>query len=30
VGMEMQLRDGLKELAFGEWEGKTQEEDVNF
>jgi broad specificity phosphatase PhoE len=25
VGMEMQLRDGLKEIAFGEWEGKTQE-----
>lgn len=23
VGMEMQLRDGLKEIAFGEWEGKT-------
>ncbi|MEO1341052.1 MAG: histidine phosphatase family protein, partial [Cyanobacteria bacterium J06635_13] len=23
VGMEMQLRDGLKEIDFGEWEGKT-------
>lgn len=26
VGLEMQLRDGLKELQFGEWEGKTQDE----
>ncbi|CAN1210133.1 histidine phosphatase family protein [Tumidithrix helvetica PCC 7403] len=25
VGMEMQLRDGLKELHYGEWEGKTPE-----
>lgn len=24
-GMEMQLRDGLKEIRYGEWEGKTQE-----
>ena len=23
VGMEMQLRSGLKEINFGEWEGKT-------
>ena len=23
VGMEMQLRNGLKEINFGEWEGKT-------
>ena len=23
IGMEMQLRDGLKEIDFGEWEGKT-------
>lgn len=26
VGMEMQLRDGLKEINFGEWEGKTPTE----
>lgn len=26
VGMEMQLRDGLKEIDFGEWEGKTPAE----
>jgi broad specificity phosphatase PhoE len=26
VGIEMQLRDGLKEIRYGEWEGKTQEE----
>jgi broad specificity phosphatase PhoE len=26
VGMEMQLRDGLKEINFGEWEGKTLSE----
>lgn len=26
VGLEMQLRDGLKELQFGEWEGKTQDD----
>ncbi|MBF2000490.1 MAG: histidine phosphatase family protein [Synechococcales cyanobacterium M58_A2018_015] len=26
VGLEMQLRDGLKEIHYGEWEGKTQEE----
>jgi broad specificity phosphatase PhoE len=26
VGLEMQLRDGLKEIAYGDWEGKTPEE----
>lgn len=26
TGMEMQLRDGLREMNFGEWEGKSQEE----
>ncbi len=26
IGMEMQLRDGLKEINFGEWEGKTPTE----
>jgi broad specificity phosphatase PhoE len=26
VGIEMQLRDGLKEIAYGQWEGKAQEE----
>ena len=26
VGMKMQLRDGLKEIDFGEWEGKTPAE----
>ncbi len=26
VGMEMQLRNGLKEINFGEWEGKTLSE----
>ena len=26
VGMEMQLRSGLKEINFGEWEGKTPAE----
>lgn len=26
LGIEMQLRDGLKEIAYGEWEGKTNEE----
>lgn len=26
VGLEMQLRDGLKEIRYGEWEGKTQED----
>ena len=26
MGMEMQLRDGLKEIAYGQWEGKTPEE----
>ncbi|MEG4211105.1 histidine phosphatase family protein [Microcoleus sp. S13_B4] len=26
VGIEMQLRDGLKEIKYGEWEGKTVEE----
>lgn len=25
VGIEMQLRDGLKEIEYGEWEGKTQD-----
>ncbi|NEQ38687.1 MAG: histidine phosphatase family protein [Okeania sp. SIO3I5] len=25
VGLEMQLRDGLKEIYYGEWEGKTPE-----
>lgn len=24
AGLEMQLRDGLKEIRYGEWEGKTQ------
>ena len=26
VGMEMQLRDGLREIKYGDWEGKTVEE----
>ena len=26
IGIEMQLREGLKEIQYGEWEGKTQEE----
>ncbi|MEJ2429790.1 MAG: histidine phosphatase family protein [Deltaproteobacteria bacterium] len=26
VGLELQLRDGLKEIAYGQWEGKTPEE----
>ena len=26
IGLEMQLRDGLKEIAYGQWEGKTPEE----
>ena len=26
VGVEMQLRDALKEIAYGQWEGKTPEE----
>ncbi|WP_421657395.1 histidine phosphatase family protein [Leptothermofonsia sp. ETS-13] len=26
TGMEMQLRDGLKEIRYGQWEGKTQED----
>lgn len=26
VGLEMQLRDDLKEIAYGQWEGKTPEE----
>jgi broad specificity phosphatase PhoE len=26
VGLEMQLRDGLKEIAYGRWEGKTPAE----
>lgn len=25
AGLEMQFRDGLKEIRYGEWEGKTQE-----
>lgn len=25
VGLEMQLRDGLREIEYGEWEGKTQD-----
>lgn len=25
VGLEMQFRDGLKEIRYGEWEGKTAE-----
>ena len=28
IGMELQLRDGLKEIAYGKWEGKTPA-DVN-
>ena len=28
TGIRMQLQDGLKEIAFGQWEGKTPE-DVN-
>lgn len=26
VGLEIQLRDGLKEISYGQWEGKTPEE----
>ena len=26
IGMDLQLRDGLKEIAYGKWEGKTPEE----
>lgn len=26
IGKEMQLRDGLKEIRYGKWEGKTQAE----
>ncbi|MCU0548189.1 MAG: histidine phosphatase family protein [Leptolyngbya sp. Prado105] len=26
IGIEMQLREGLKEIAYGEWEGKTQDD----
>ncbi|NJO42993.1 MAG: histidine phosphatase family protein [Cyanobacteria bacterium CRU_2_1] len=26
IGMEMQLRDGLKEIRYGAWEGKSNEE----
>jgi broad specificity phosphatase PhoE len=26
TGMKMQLRDGLREISYGEWEGKTSEE----
>ncbi|PSB26948.1 histidine phosphatase family protein [Stenomitos frigidus] len=25
IGLDMQFRDGLKEIRYGEWEGKTQE-----
>jgi probable phosphoglycerate mutase len=25
IGLDMQVRDGLKEISYGEWEGKTQE-----
>ncbi|MDY7006215.1 MAG: histidine phosphatase family protein [Cyanobacteriota bacterium] len=25
VGLEMQIRDGLKEIAYGQWEGETPE-----
>jgi broad specificity phosphatase PhoE len=25
IGMEMQLRDGLKEIRYGEWEGQSRE-----
>lgn len=26
LGLEMQVRDGLREIAYGQWEGKTPEE----
>lgn len=26
LGIEMQLRDGLREISYGEWEGKTPDE----
>jgi broad specificity phosphatase PhoE len=26
AGFEMQVRDGLREIAYGQWEGKTPEE----
>jgi broad specificity phosphatase PhoE len=26
IGIEMQLRDGLKEIAYGEWEGRAAED----
>ena len=26
AGLEMQVRDGLREIAYGQWEGKTPEE----
>ncbi len=26
LGLEMRLRDGIKEIAYGQWEGKTPEE----
>lgn len=26
IGLDMQLREGLKEIAYGDWEGKTVEE----
>ena len=26
TGLQMQLKDGLREIAYGEWEGKTPEE----
>jgi broad specificity phosphatase PhoE len=29
IGMEMQLRDGLKEIRYGEWEGKSSEDVKN-
>jgi broad specificity phosphatase PhoE len=26
VGLELQLRNGLREIAYGQWKGKTPEE----
>ncbi len=26
IGIEMQLRDGLREIEYGEWEGRTQDD----
>jgi broad specificity phosphatase PhoE len=26
IGLPMQLKEGLKEIAYGQWEGKTPEE----